>query len=97
MKLLRRHTHTSALHSTGVSTFFSLFFFFASQFNTIYGATIDENIVGRKWEPPYGYTDPQVAQYLRYWRTRSRDGAWADNADINGHAAANRRAGKADP
>ena len=37
----------------------------------------------------------QVKQYLRYWETRSGTGAWTSNAGIEGHAAACRRAQKA--
>ena len=38
---------------------------------------------------------PQVKQCLRYWGTRSGAGAWACNANIEGHAAACQRAQKA--
>ena len=36
-------------------------------------------------------------KYLRYWRNRTGAGAWVDNADIESHAAARRRARKGDP
>ena len=39
----------------------------------------------------------QKTQYLRYWKTRTGAGAWADNVDIEGHAAACRRARKGNP
>ena len=39
----------------------------------------------------------QVNQYLMCWKNRTGAGAWAYNADIEGHAAACRRAQKADP
>ena len=39
----------------------------------------------------------QKTQYLRYWHTRRGAGSWAKNADIEGHAAACRRAHKGNP
>ena len=39
----------------------------------------------------------QKTQYLRYWKSRRGTGACAENADIEGHAAACRRARKGNP
>ena len=39
----------------------------------------------------------QKRQYPRYWRARRGPGAWTGNADIDGHAAACRRARKGNP
>ena len=67
-----------------------------SQFNTVWDATIDDKIVVHK----AGATvlrHLQKTQYLRYWKTQRGAGAWAGNADIEGHAAACRRARKGNP
>ena len=39
----------------------------------------------------------QKTQYLRYWRARHGAGAWTENTNIGGHAAACRRARKGNP
>ena len=69
---------------------------YCSQFDTLYGATIDGKVVTHKM----GVTVPrylQTTQYLPYWKTRTGTGGWADNSDIKGHAAACRRERKGNP
>ena len=39
----------------------------------------------------------QQTQYLDYWRSRTGAGTWFKNADIDGHAAARKRARKDNP
>ena len=39
----------------------------------------------------------QQTQYIDYWRSRTGAGAWFENADIAGHAAACKRARKGNP
>ena len=64
-----------------------------SQFNTLWGAMIDGKLV----TPKIGATVLrylQMAQCLRYWRASTGAGALVDSTDIEGHAAACRRARK---
>ena len=62
----------------------------------MYGPTIDGKVVVREMGGTV-LKYPQVKQYLRYWKTRTRAGVWADKADIDGHAANCMRAKKANP
>ena len=69
---------------------------YISQLDSVYGSTIDEKVVVNNMGTTV-LRNVQVKQHLRYWEARSRAGAWARNADIEGHAAASRRAQKANP
>ena len=69
---------------------------YCSQFDTIRGAMIDGKVVAHKTGASV-LRYLQSTQYLRYWKTRRGAGAWAENADIDGHAAACRRARKGNP
>ena len=64
--------------------------------NTVWGATIDGQIVVHKAGATILW-HLQKTQYLRYWKTRRGAGAWAENAYIEGHAAACRWARKGNP
>ena len=68
----------------------------ASQLDSVYGSTIDGKVVVHKMGTTL-LRHLQVKHYPRYWVTRSRAGAWVGNTDIEGHAAACRRAQKANP
>ena len=69
---------------------------YVSQLDSIYGPMIDDKVVVHQMgETVLRYL--QVKQYRRYWKTRSGAGAWVYNADFEGHAAACRRAQKANP
>ena len=69
---------------------------YCSQFDTIWGATIDGQVVTHKMGATV-LRHLQTTQYLRYWRTRTRSGAWAGNTDIEGHTSACKRARKGTP
>ena len=69
---------------------------YCSQFDTLRGAVIDEAVVAHKMGPTV-LKHLQQTQFLEYWQTRTGAGAWCENADIAGHAAACRRARKGNP
>ena len=69
---------------------------YCSQFDTIFGPTIEGKVVAHKMGATV-FKHLQVAQYLHYWKARTGAGGWAQNADVNGHAAACRRVLKASP
>ena len=64
-----------------------------SQFGALKGAMIEGAVVVHKMGPMV-LRFLQKTQYLDYWRNRSGTGAYADNAGIEGHADAYRRARK---
>ena len=57
---------------------------------------IEETVVAHKMGPAV-LIHLQKTQYLDYWRNVACAGAWADNADIEGHVAAYIRARKGNP
>ena len=67
-----------------------------SQFDTVWGVMIDGKVAVHK-TGAIVLRHLQKRQYPRYWKTRRGAGAWAENADIEGHAAARRRARKGNP
>ena len=67
---------------------------YVSQLNSVYGPAIEGNVVVHTMGATM-IRHLQVNQYIRYWETRSGAGAWAYNAEIEGHTAACRRAQKA--
>ena len=69
---------------------------YISQLDSVYGPTIHGMIVVHRMGATI-LRHLQKEQYLRYWKTRSRAGKWHRNADIEGHAAACRRAHRASP
>ena len=69
---------------------------YVSQLDSVYGPTIHGRIVVHRMGATI-LRHLQTEQYLRYWRTRSRAGAWHRNVDIERHAAACRRTHKASP
>ena len=69
---------------------------YVAQLDSGQGPTIHGRVVVHKMGPTVLH-HLQKEQYLRYWNTRPRAGAWARNADTEGHAAACRWAQKANP
>ena len=69
---------------------------YVSQLDSVYGPTVGGKVIVHKMGATM-LRHLQTEQYIRYWRTRSNAGAWVQNADITGHAAACRRAQKANP
>ena len=57
---------------------------------------IDGTVVAHKMGPTM-LRHLQKTQYLDYWQSKTGAGAWADNVDIEGHAAACRRARNGNP
>ena len=69
---------------------------YCSQFDSIWGAMIGGEIVTHKMGATVIW-HLQKTQYLRYWGARRKAGAWTENSDIDGHAAACRWARKGNP
>ena len=83
----RHHTHTRTPLNTGG---------YISQLNTLYGPIIDGKVEVHKMGTTV-LRHLQINQYLRYWKRRTGAGVWAYKTDIEGHAAACRRAQKSNP
>ncbi len=69
---------------------------YVSQLDSVYGPTIHGKVVVHKMGATM-LRHIQTKHFLRYWKTRTNAGAWSRNVDIEGHAAACRRAQKANP